>query len=66
MVRVPGRLMSGAGEGGRQPGKSDSIDALGVVRAALREPELPVAQLARRHEVLDHLVIFGRRHLKTT
>jgi transposase len=45
VVRVPTRLMAGAREGGREPGKSDPIDALAVARAALREPGLPVAQL---------------------
>jgi transposase len=30
---------------GRQPGKSDPIDALAVAQAALREPDLPVAHL---------------------
>ena len=29
----------------REPGKSDPIDALAVARAALREPDLPVARL---------------------
>ena len=29
---------------GREPGKSDPIDALAVARAALREPDLPVAR----------------------
>lgn len=58
VVRVPTRLMAGARRGGRKPGKSDPIDALAVARAALREPELPVAQLdgpARRVRLLvDH------------
>lgn len=42
---VPPKLMAGARRGGRAPGKSDPIDALAVARAALREPDLPVAQL---------------------
>ena len=45
VVRVPPKLMAGARLGGRQPGKSDPIDALAVARAALREPDLPAAQL---------------------
>lgn len=43
--RVPTRLMADARKGGRQPGKSDPIDALAVARAALREPGLPAARL---------------------
>lgn len=43
VVRVPPKLMAGARRGGREPGKSDPIDALAVARAALREPDLPVA-----------------------
>ena len=45
VVRVPPKLMAGARRGGREPGKSDPIDALAVARAALREPNLPVATL---------------------
>lgn len=45
VVRVPPRLMAGARVGGRESGKSDPIDALAVARAALREPDLPTAQL---------------------
>ena len=45
MVRVHTRLMAADRQGGRQPGKSDPIDALAVARAALREPDLPVARL---------------------
>jgi transposase len=45
VVRVPTRLMAGERRGGRERGKSDPIDALAVARAALREPDLPVAQL---------------------
>ena len=37
--------MAGARRGGRERGKSDPIDALAVARAALREPNLPVARL---------------------
>jgi transposase len=44
VVRVPPRLMAGARQAVRVQGKSDPIDALAVARAALREPNLPVAQ----------------------
>lgn len=58
VLRVPTRLMADARRGGREPGKSDPIDALAVARAALREPDLPVAHLdgpARRVRLLvDH------------
>ena len=37
--------MATARRSGRQPGKSDPIDALAVAQAALREPDLPVAHL---------------------
>lgn len=45
VVRVPPKLMAGARRSGREPGKSDPIDALAVARAVLREPDLPVATL---------------------
>jgi transposase len=45
VVRVPTRLMAGARRGGRQPGKSDPIDAEAVALAALRHPGLPAAVL---------------------
>jgi transposase len=43
VVRVPPKLMAGARASARTRGKSDPIDALAVARAALREPNLPVA-----------------------
>jgi transposase len=43
VVRVPPKLMAGARSSARTRGKSDPIDALAVARAALREPDLPVA-----------------------
>ena len=46
VVRVPPKLMGEARRGARSFGKSDSIDALAVARAALREPDLPQAHLA--------------------
>jgi transposase len=48
VVRVPTRLMAGQRRSARVRGKSDSIDALAVARAAMHEgvDRLPVAQLA--------------------
>jgi transposase len=45
VVRVPTRLMAGARRAGREPGKSDPIDAEAVALAALRHDDLPVAEL---------------------
>src|SRR5712692_7364938 len=45
VVRVPPKLMAGSRRSAREPGKSDPIDALSVARAALREPDLPIAHL---------------------
>ena len=47
VLRVSTKLMAGERRGGRQRGKSDSIDAIAVARAALREGlgKLPAAQL---------------------
>ena len=45
VVRVPSKLTAGARKAARTSGKSDPIDALAVARAALREPDLPVAKL---------------------
>lgn len=45
IVRVPPKLMAHARDSARTYGKSDPIDALAVARAALRHPDLPVAQL---------------------
>lgn len=56
VVRVPTRLMAGERRGGRERGKSDPIDALAVARAALREPNLPVAQLDGPNRELRLLV----------
>jgi len=64
VVRVPTQLMAAARRTGRQPGKSDPIDALAGAHAALREPGLPAARLdgpAREVKLLsDH-----RRNLVT-
>lgn len=45
VVRVPPKLMAAVRPSGREPGKSDPIDALAVARAALQEPDLPAAEL---------------------
>lgn len=45
VLRVSPRLMAGARRTGREPGKSDPLDALAAARAALREPDLPAAVL---------------------
>ena len=45
IVRVPPKLMAHVRDSARTVGKSDPIDALAVARAALREPNLPVARL---------------------
>ena len=45
IVRVPPKLMAHSRDAARSYGKSDPIDALAVARAALREPDLPTAQL---------------------
>ncbi len=44
IVRVPPKLMANVRSSARTVGKSDPIDALAVARAALREPDLPVAR----------------------
>lgn len=45
VVRVPSKLTGMVRKIARTRGKSDPIDALAVARAALREPELPMAKL---------------------
>lgn len=45
VIRVPPKLMAKARDAARTYGKSDPIDALAVARAALREPDLPAAEL---------------------
>jgi transposase len=64
VVRVPTRLMAGARRGGREPGKSDPIDAEAVALAALRHDNLPVAELdGPAREV--RLLVDHRRDLVT-
>ncbi|MBE1470806.1 transposase [Kibdelosporangium phytohabitans] len=45
IVRVTPKLMAATRDSARTYGKSDPINALAVARAALREPDLPTAQL---------------------
>jgi transposase len=58
VIRVPPKMMAGARKSARTFGKSDSIDALAVARAALKEEDLPVARLAGPEReialLLDH------------
>ena len=56
ILRVPPKLMANARDGARSYGKSDPIDALAVARAALREPDLPVARLDGHERELRLLV----------
>jgi transposase len=58
VLRVGTRLMVGTRRSARTYGKSDSIDALAIARAALREPDLPRAshrpELRELKLLLDH------------
>ena len=58
VLRVGTRMTARARAGARTVGKSDSIDALAVARAALREPGLPLAShdpvLRELKLLLDH------------
>jgi transposase len=58
VLRVGTRMTAGARKSARTVGKSDSIDALAVARAALREPKLPVAthdpELRELKLLVDH------------
>jgi len=65
VVRVPPKLMAGARRSDREAGKSDPIDALAVARAALREPDLPVARLDGPERDL-RLLVDHREDLVTT
>lgn len=56
VVRVPPKLMAGVRRSVREPGKSDPIDALAVARAALANPDLPVATLDGPERELRMLV----------
>lgn len=67
VARVPPKLMGEARRRARSFGKSDSIDALAVARAALREPDLPQAQPAGEAReialLLDHREDLGASFL---
>ena len=58
VVRVPPKLMGDLRRGAREFGKSDAIDATAVARAALREPDLPLAthdpELRELRLLVDH------------
>lgn len=56
VVRVSPKLMAGTRRSGREPGKSDPIDALAVARAVLREPDLPTATLEGPDRLIRLLV----------
>lgn len=56
VVRVPPKLMAQSRSSARERGKSDPIDALAVARAALREPDLPVASHDERTRELKLLI----------
>src|SRR5438105_6642169 len=62
VVRVPSKLTAGARKAARTSGKSDPIDALAVARAALREPDLPVAYLEGPEREV-RLLVDHREHL---
>jgi transposase len=56
VLRVPPKLMAGSRHSARTRGKSDPIDALAIARAALREPDLPVAEHTHQSRTLKLLV----------
>ena len=56
VLRVPPKLMAGARASARSRGKSDPIDALAIGRAALREPNLPLAEHIHASRQLKLLV----------
>ncbi|WP_306825318.1 IS110 family transposase [Nocardioides massiliensis] len=56
VVRVPAKLMAEQRRTARTRGKSDPIDALAVARAALREPDLPIASHDEESRELKLLV----------
>jgi transposase len=64
VLRVPSKLTAASRRGSRGRGKSDSIDALAVARAALREglDALPTAQL-QGHELDLRLLVDHRERL---
>jgi transposase len=62
VVRVPPKLMARTRRSARSRGKSDSIDALAIARAAIREPDLPEAHLEGASREL-RLLVDHREHL---
>jgi len=56
VLRVPPKLMAGARQSARTRGKSDPIDALAIARAALREPDLPIAEHTHASRMVKLLV----------
>ncbi|HSM43948.1 MAG TPA: IS110 family transposase, partial [Acidimicrobiia bacterium] len=64
VVRVPPKMMAGVRRSARTRGKSDPIDALAVARAALREPDLPVAQLDGPSRAVKLLVDYRERLIR--
>lgn len=74
VIRVPTQMMARTRRTARTWGKSDPIDALAVARAALREPDLPIARhdrcsrevkllLDRRDDLLKHRTAATQRLL---
>src|SRR4051794_7249629 len=63
VLRVPPKLMAGQRRSERQFGKSDSIDALVIARAVLREPRLQPAAIADPERVQIRLLADHRDHL---
>jgi transposase len=61
VVRVPPKMMAGTRRSARTRGKSDPIDALAVARAALREPDLPMACLDGPSREIRLLVDYRER-----
>lgn len=64
VVRVPPKMMAGQRRSARTRGKSDPIDALAVARAALREPDLPVASLDGPSREVKLLVDYRERLIR--
>lgn len=64
VVRVPPKMMAAARRSARTRGKSDPIDALATARAALREPDLPVARLDGPAREVKLLVDYRERLIR--
>jgi transposase len=61
VVRVPPRMMGRARAGARTRGKSDPIDATAVARAALANPDLPMAEVYGPEREIRLLVDYRER-----